>query len=84
MGAILILKPKSFPPPVCVCGGGQPRVGPLAVPIDLCPLGLDSPCWLEAQHQGFPWGFVRFGKSSPLGEEVPLLAQFFTWPHLPM
>lgn len=59
-------------------------MGPLAVPIDLCPLGLDSPCWLEAQHQGFPWGFVRFGKSSPLGEEVPLLAQFFTWPHLPM
>lgn len=65
-GVILIQKPKSFCPVVCVC----PRSGLHAPTRHL--LGLDSSCWLEAQHQDFPWRFAKFGSSCPQWVKSPL------------
>lgn len=69
---IVILKPKSFPP-VCAAPVWVLEATP---PMLLgCPLGFES-CWLEAQHEVFPWGFVRFGSSCPQGVKSPFYPSF--------
>lgn len=80
-GGILTLQPQLSSSRAC-----PPTVGPLAARAGLCPLGRDWPCWLEAQHEGFPWGFVRLEAAIPRGGggEAPFLPLLLTWPHLPV